>query len=138
MLEPGNTSCDSHVLIVEDTPMVADLVKTRLRREGVRSTTCANGRQAIAYLERADVDLVMLDIMMPDTDGYDVLRFIRGGARTRELPVIIVSAKSTAEDIEKGLALGADEYVTKPFNGADLVRKAKDLLRKPHLLRAEN
>ncbi len=118
----------ARILIVEDHPMIAELVETRLRIEGMRPTKCLGGREAIQLLGHSDVDLVILDIMMPEVDGYEVFKFIKNQPRTRNVPVIFLTAKSTQEDIEKGLALGAEYYITKPFSGADLVRKVKILL----------
>ena len=116
------------VLIVEDHPMIAELVETRLRIEGMRPTKSLGGREAIEVLGQSDFDLVILDIMMPEVDGYEVLKFIRNQERTLRVPVNLLTAKSTQEDIEKGLNLGADYYDTKPFSGAELVRKVKILL----------
>ena len=116
------------ILIVEDHPMIAELVETRLRIEGMRPTKCLGGREAIQLLGHSDVDLVILDIMMPEVDGYEVFKFIKNQPRTRHVPVIFLTAKATQEDIERGLALGAEYYITKPFSGADLVRKVKILL----------
>jgi DNA-binding response OmpR family regulator len=118
----------TRVLIVEDHPMIAELVETRLRIEGMHPTKCLGGREAIQVLSQAEVDLVILDIMMPEVDGYEVFKFMKSQDRTRHVPVIFLTAKSTQEDVEKGLALGAEYYITKPFSGADLVRKVKILL----------
>jgi DNA-binding response OmpR family regulator len=123
----------ARVLIVEDHPMIAELVETRLRIEGMRPTKCLGGREAIQVLGNADVDLVILDIMMPEVDGYEVFKFLKSQERTRDTPVIFLTAKSTQDDIEKGLAMGADCYITKPFSGADLVRKVKILLEQHRL-----
>jgi DNA-binding response OmpR family regulator len=113
------------ILIVEDHPLIAELVETRLRVEGMRPVHCSGGREALALLEHEEFDLVVLDIMMPEIDGYDVLRRIRGEAATATLPVIFLSAKSSPADIEKGFSLGANHYITKPFSGQDLVRKIR-------------
>lgn len=123
----------ARVLIVEDHPMIAELVETRLRIEGMRPTKCLGGREAIQVLAHSDFDLVILDIMMPEVDGYEVFRVLKGQERTAHVPVIFLTAKSTQDDIEKGLALGADYYITKPFSGADLVRKVKILLEQHRL-----
>jgi len=122
----GSTA--ARVLIVEDHPMIAELVETRLTIEGMRPTKCLGGRQAIQLLGQDDFDLVILDIMMPEVDGYEVFKFMKSQDRTRHVPVIFLTAKSTQEDVEKGLAIGADYYITKPFSGADLMRKVKILL----------
>ncbi|MFN8545757.1 MAG: response regulator [Candidatus Binatia bacterium] len=113
------------ILIVEDHPLIAELIETRLRIEGVQPVKCPGGREALALLETERFDAVILDIMMPDVDGYEVLRHIRATERTAHLPVIFLTAKSTPADIEKGLALGANYYITKPFSGLDLIRKVR-------------
>jgi DNA-binding response OmpR family regulator len=113
------------ILIVEDHPLIAELIETRLRMEGLKPVKCPGGREAIALLDTETFDTVILDIMMPDVDGYQVLRHIRSNSRTAELPVIFLTAKSSPADIEKGLALGANYYMTKPFSGLDLVRKVR-------------
>jgi DNA-binding response OmpR family regulator len=117
------------ILIVEDHPLIAELVETRLRIEGMDPLRCPGGREAIAFLGAQTVDAVILDIMMPEVDGYEVLRHIRSTPATATLPVIFLTAKSTPADIEKGLAMGANYYVTKPFSGLDLVRKVRRCLQ---------
>ena len=110
------------ILIVEDHPLIAELVETRLRIEGMQAIKCTSGREALEVVGREFLDVVILDIMMPDVDGYEVLRHIRSRPTTATLPVIFLTAKSTPADIEKGLAMGANYYITKPFSGLDLVR----------------
>jgi len=100
-------------------------VETRLRIEGMQPTKCPGGREALALITSEPFDVVILDIMMPDVDGYEVLRHIRSQPATHRLPVIFLTAKATPADIEKGLALGANYYITKPFSGLDLVRKVR-------------
>ena len=113
------------ILIVEDHPLIAELVETRLRIEGMQAIKCTSGREALEVVGREFLDVVILDIMMPDVDGYEVLRHIRSRPTTATLPVIFLTAKSTPADIEKGLAMGANYYITKPFSGLDLVRKVR-------------
>jgi DNA-binding response OmpR family regulator len=113
------------ILIVEDHPIIAELVETRLRIEGMDPVKCPGGREALEMIGEQRFDAVILDIMMPEVDGYEVLRHIRTGPATRLLPVIFLTAKSTPADIEKGLAMGANYYITKPFSGLDLVRKVR-------------
>jgi DNA-binding response OmpR family regulator len=113
------------ILIVEDHPIIAELVETRLRIEGMDPIKCPGGREALEVLGRQPLDAVILDIMMPYVDGYEVLRHIRSQPATRDLPVIFLTAKSTPADVEKGLAMGANYYITKPFSGLDLVRKLR-------------
>jgi DNA-binding response OmpR family regulator len=121
------------ILVVEDHPLISELVETRLRIEGMDPVRCPGGREALALLGKDTFDAVILDIMMPDVDGYEVLRQIRSAPATATLPVIFLTAKSTPADIEKGLAMGANYYITKPFSGLDLVRKLRLCLdeRKP-------
>ena len=125
----------ARILIVEDHPTIAEMVDTRLRIEGMRPTTCLGGREALLVLEHGEFDLVILDLMMPDVDGYEVFRFLKGSSRTRGLPVIFLTAKSSPEDVEHGVALGADYYITKPFSGSDLMQKVTNVLarRRPTL-----
>ena len=113
------------ILIVEDHPIIAELVETRLRIEGMEPIKCPSGREALDLIGAEPLDAVILDIMMPEVDGYEVLRRIRSAPGTRHLPVIFLTAKSTPADIEKGLAMGANYYITKPFSGLDLVRKVR-------------
>jgi DNA-binding response OmpR family regulator len=113
------------ILIVEDHPIIAELVETRLRIEGMDPVKCPGGREALEMIGKEPLDAVILDIMMPEVDGYEVLRHIRAHPATRQLPVIFLTAKSTPADIEKGLAMGANYYITKPFSGLDLVRKVR-------------
>src|SRR3989442_15520730 len=111
-LQPTRQTMESHrdlkgeggtrVLIVEDHPMIAEVVETRLRLEGMRPTKCLGGREAIQFLGHADVDLVILDVMMPEVDGFEVFRFMKSQERTQHIPVIFLTAKSTQDDIEKG------------------------------------
>lgn len=116
--------------------MIAELIETRLRIEGMRPTKSLGGREAIQILGHSDFDLVILDIMMPEVDGYQVFQVLKAQERTASIPVIFLTAKSTQDDIEKGLTLGADYYITKPFSGSDLVRKVKILLEQNRLSHA--
>jgi two-component system OmpR family response regulator len=125
----------ARILIVEDHPTIAELVETQLRIEGMRPTKCLGGREALQVLEHGEFDLVILDIMMPDVDGHEVFRFLKSSPRTCGIPVIFLTAKSSPEDVEHGLALGADYYITKPFSGSDLIQKVRNVLarRRPAL-----
>jgi len=133
-----DTTTKPRILIVEDHPLIAELVETRLRIEGMMPTKCGGGREAIAALAGDRFDAVILDIMMPDVDGYEVLRSIRSSPATASLPVIFLTAKSAPADIEKGLALGANHYITKPFSGQDLMRKLRVCLAERKLAPAES
>ncbi len=119
------TESKPRILIVEDHPIIAELVETRLRIEGMEPIKAPGGREAMGIIANEKLDAIILDIMMPDVDGYEVLRYVRSQPATRTLPVIFLTAKSTPADIEKGLAMGANYYITKPFSGLDLVRKVR-------------
>ena len=132
-LHRKNPDSGPRILVVEDHPLIAELVETRLRIEGFRAEKCLGGREAIKRVNKESFDLVILDIMMPDSDGYEVLAHIRNNKATRTLPVIFLTARSSQEDIDKGLRMGADQYITKPFSGAELARTVKILLQERKL-----
>ncbi|WP_027882336.1 response regulator transcription factor [Meiothermus rufus] len=115
------------VLVVEDEPEIAEILEGYLRREGFRTERASDGRQALHLLRAAQPDLVLLDIMLPEMDGLEVLRRIRSNGNT---PVILVTART--EDLDKllGLELGADDYVTKPFSPREVVARVKAVLRR--------
>lgn len=117
----------SVVLICDDEPDVAAIVAELLRREGIEALTCTSGRAALALLEEHDVDLVVLDIMMPEMDGYEVCRRIRA---TSYVPVLFLTAKDTDISQVAGFAVGADDYVTKPFKPRGLVARIKAHVRR--------
>jgi DNA-binding response OmpR family regulator len=131
--EHENPATGPRVLVVEDHPLIAELVETRLRIEGLRATKCLGGREAIERINKETFDLVILDIMMPDIDGFEVLAHIRNKKATCDLPVIFLTARSSQEDIDRGFKMGADHYITKPFSGAELVRTVKILLEERKL-----
>ncbi len=121
------------VLVVEDEPEIAEILEGYLRREGFRTERAWDGRQALHLLRAAQPDLVLLDIMLPEMDGLEVLRRIRSDGNT---PVILVTART--EDLDKllGLELGADDYVTKPFSPREVVARVKAVLRRTTLSEA--
>ncbi len=116
------------VLIVDDYPTLAELVEWRLRVAGMLTRICPGGAEAMRVVREERVDLVILDVMMPEVDGYEVIRLIRDQEHTRQLPVIMLTACSTEAEIAEAMALGADYYITKPFNAVELVRQVKRLL----------
>jgi len=116
-----------HILIVEDEESISSFVKMYLEREGFNVTVAPTGEVALGALEREQVDLVTLDLMLPDMDGLEICRQVRA---TSNVPIIMLTARD--EDIDKivGLEVGADDYVTKPFNARELVARIKSLLRR--------
>lgn len=115
------------ILLIEDDPEIADMLKTCLAAENYEVFCAADGRQACALFERAAFSLVLLDLMIPEISGLDVMQYIRGRS---VVPVIIVSAKDTETDKTLGLSLGADDYITKPFSVAELLARVKANIRR--------
>lgn len=118
---------DIHILVVDDEPEIADLVGVYLRSEGFTVHTCGTAQEALDTLERQSVDLAILDVMLPDIDGFALCRELRSGS---DLPILFLSARSAEEDRLRGYGLGADDYMTKPFSQAELFAKAAALLRR--------
>jgi two-component system phosphate regulon response regulator PhoB len=118
------------VLIVEDEPEIAELIKFHVDREGFESRIVSSGRTALDTIDRDRPDLVLLDLMLPDLDGLEVCRRLKQRDRTRDLPVLIVSARGEEADVVAGIELGAEDYVTKPFSPRILMARVKNVLRR--------
>jgi DNA-binding response OmpR family regulator len=115
------------ILVVDDEPNIRDVVVQYLRRDGFDTLTAGDGEEAV---ERAtDADLVVLDLMLPKVDGVEAFRRIRS---TRDVPIIMLTARSEEVDKLVGLGLGADDYVTKPFSPRELVARVQAVLRRSH------
>lgn len=115
------------ILICEDNLIVQDILREYLVREGFEVIAARDGENALSVVFDSDVDLVILDIMLPGISGFDVCRKIR---EKSDVPIIIVSARGTAPDRVAGLELGADDYVTKPFSAREVVIRIKKLLER--------
>ena len=115
------------VLVVDDEPIVREVVVRYLAREGHRTLEAADGEAARAEIERSEPDLVVLDVMLPGTDGLELCRWIRSNS---ELPVIMLTARGEEADRIVGLELGADDYVTKPFSPRELAARVRSVLRR--------
>jgi len=115
------------ILLVDDEPHIIELARLYLQQEGFQITSAADGIQALAEVERSAPDLIVLDLMLPRLDGWEVCRRIRA---TSDLPILMLTARD--DDIDKivGLELGADDYLTKPFNPRELVARVKAILRR--------
>jgi DNA-binding response OmpR family regulator len=114
------------ILVVEDEKKIADIVKAYLEKEGFEVAVAPTGHQAVSALKNK-FDLIILDLMLPDMDGEDICRTVR---RDLDIPIIMLTAKSEEEDRIKGLGIGADDYVVKPFSPRELVARVKALLRR--------
>jgi two-component system, OmpR family, alkaline phosphatase synthesis response regulator PhoP len=123
---------NTYILIVEDEPEIADLIRFHVEREGLKAKIVHSGRIAMSVIERDPPMLVVLDLMLPDLDGLEVCRRLKWEAKTRQIPVLIVSAKGEESDVITGIELGADDYVTKPFSPKVLLARLKNILRRRH------
>ncbi|WP_285766023.1 response regulator transcription factor [Peribacillus sp. SI8-4] len=115
------------ILVVDDEEDMRNLVEMYLLNSGYRCLHAANGKEAISMVEKQEVDLILLDIMMPGADGFSVCEKIR---ESWDIPVIFVSAKGEEWDKVKGLKLGGDDYIVKPFNPGELVARVEAVLRR--------
>jgi DNA-binding response OmpR family regulator len=118
---------NGHVLLVEDDWSVREAATMLLERGGYRVTPALDGQGALDLLERGDFDLIILDLMLPGLDGFEVCRQVR---RRSGIPVIMLTARSAVVDIVTGLSIGADDYITKPFNASVLLARVQAVLRR--------
>lgn len=115
------------ILVVDDEPKILKVVEHSLRREGYEIYTAVDGEQAVETAERIKPDLIVLDLMLPKLNGFDVCRKIKS---QRDVPIIVLSARSDEVDKIMGFTLGVDDYQTKPFSPAELVLRVKAVLRR--------
>ena len=127
----SNTAEAPHLLVVDDDDRIRELIKRYLAREGFRVTTAADAGAARRMLELFDVDLLVLDVMMPGESGFELTHWLRGqpGAKGRT-PVLILTARDQPTDRIEGLSLGADDYLAKPFEPQELVLRIGAILRR--------
>ena len=118
---------DAHILVVDDEPEIADLVEVYLQSEGFTVHTCGSGTEALELVKRQPLDLAILDVMLPDISGFTLCGEIR---KEHHFPVLMLTAKAEDTDKITGLTIGADDYMTKPFNPLELVARVKDQLRR--------
>jgi len=116
-----------HILVVDDEPRYLQIIRFNLEARKFRVTCAATGEQALALLAQTEPDLVLLDVMLPGLDGFEVCRRIREVSAT---PIIILTAKGADQEKVRGLGLGADDYVTKPFSAQELVARVGAVLRR--------
>lgn len=117
-----------HVLIVEDEKPISSLIRMSLTKEGYRCTCAYDGAEAADLLEKNQYDLILLDVMLPEVDGFELMEYIR----PLEIPVIFLTAKSSVADRVKGLRLGAEDYIVKPFELMELLARVETVLRRYH------
>jgi DNA-binding response OmpR family regulator len=116
------------VLIVDDEPNIVAALEFLLEKQGYQVRVAANGEEALGQLDAFRPDLVLLDVMVPKLSGYEVCQRMRAEPKWRNIKVVMLSARGREVEISKGMSLGADLYVTKPFSSADLVATIRDLL----------
>ncbi|MGL5806103.1 MAG: response regulator transcription factor [Xenococcaceae cyanobacterium] len=120
-----NSQKDKQLLLIDDDPNLILLVKDYLEFRGFQVTTAENGREALDILEADIPDMIICDVMMPEMDGYELVKHIRQDSRTNRIPVLFLSAKGQSHDRVKGLAEGADVYMVKPFEPEELVAQVE-------------
>jgi len=121
----GDDEMQKKILAVDDERHIVRLIQVNLERAGYRVVTANDGREALKKIAEELPDLVILDVMMPYLNGFETLKQIRANAKTRNLPVIMLTAKAQDQDVFQGYSFGADIYLTKPFNPVELLTFVK-------------
>src|SRR4029078_4681499 len=119
----------ARVLVVDDVPANVKLLEARLSAEYFDVITATSGNEALAICQKAESDLVLLDVMMPDMDGFEVCRRLKASRTTHHIPVIMVTALDAPSDRVKGLGAGADDFLTKPVSDVALIARVRSLSR---------
>src|SRR6202044_2209850 len=124
----GRAQPAARLLVVEDEPNILELLSASLRYAGFDVLTATGGSEAVQAAQRHRPDLIVLDVMLPDMDGFDVVRRLRGGGA--RIPVVFLTARDAMEDKVRGLTLGGDDYVTKPFSLEEVIARIRAVLRR--------
>lgn len=117
------------ILLVDDSTTVLLMERMLLRDQGYDLTTARNGKEAVEKARAEKPDLILMDVVMPEMDGFSALQALRKDENTREIPVIMVTTRSEAPNVQLGIESGCSDYVLKPINGLELVNKVKSHLR---------
>jgi CheY-like chemotaxis protein len=126
-----NRGIPSKVLVVDDDPEIVTFLSTLLELEGIESSVATSAAAALEQLQQGAPDLVLLDIAMPDRDGIDLCKELKSDPRTAEVPVFVVSARPGKDVVERALAAGAEEFIRKPFENAELISRIRVRLSAP-------
>lgn len=121
-----------HILVADDDKNTRRLIQAVLEGDGYTVTTACDGEEALAVMDREHIDLVVLDIMMPNMDGYEFTKTLRSA--NNEMPILMVSAKQLSEDRKKGFLVGTDDYMTKPVDTGEMLLRIKALLRRAKIV----
>jgi DNA-binding response OmpR family regulator len=124
----GEGAAMHRILIVDDEPNIVLALELLMKKEGYEVHTVADGERAVQAAKELRPDLILLDIMMPKMDGYEVCQSIRSDALLKDVSIIMLTAKGREVEREKGMALGADHYITKPFSTRQVVMKVREIL----------
>ena len=117
------------ILVIDDMKQVRNILKFSLKKVGYEVSVTSSGKEALKYVfDENPLDLILLDINMPDMDGYEVLRKLRESEVTKHIPIIFLTAEGQKRDIQKGIEAGINDYVVKPFKFADLQRRIEKLI----------
>jgi len=119
------------IILAEDEPQIARLIEFKLKKEGYEVVWKENGEEALAAIKTEKPDLILLDVMMPVMNGYEVLRRVKEDENLKNIPVVMLTARAQEKDVVKGIDLGADDYIIKPFHPAELLARVKRILGKP-------
>lgn len=119
-----------HILVVDDEEDILELIQYNLSKEGYYITCMDSGEKALVEIQKRKPDLILLDLMLPGLDGFQVTRQLKTNAETATIPIIMLTAKGEETDIVTGLELGADDYITKPFSPRVLIARIRTLLRR--------
>ncbi len=134
----GPSSHDTHlprstVLVVDDNPQNVELIQAYLETLDCVTHVAVDGLDALAKVPQVSPDLILLDIMMPKLSGFEVCRRLKADPKTRDIPILMVTALNELGDIERGVESGTDDFLTKPINKLELLTRVKSLLRVRHL-----
>ncbi|MGY5875246.1 MAG: response regulator [Candidatus Thorarchaeota archaeon] len=121
MNSDDKTSEPKTILVVDDEVVTTDLAKTFLERHGFNVVLAHDGEQALEVADKEEPDLILLDVMLPKKDGFEVCRTLKSQAKFKNIPILMFTAKGLSRDVEMGQEAGADEYIIKPFSGKALV-----------------
>ena len=121
----NNIEANARILIVDDTPQNTQVLGTILLKRGYRINVARNGRHALDVIEKVLPDIILLDVMMPELNGFETCKILKSSKKTKDIPIIFLTAKTDTEDIVQGFDLGAVDYVTKPFNSTELLMRVQ-------------